>query len=87
MLWTSDSVLSGVPFYVFLWCGDMHRNYTFSLCSGLPTYDAVTPNVYVARGQRMLLFQRLPNVNVYMVAGFGALALEGDDFLLASLAF
>lgn len=58
MRWTSDSVLSGVPFCVFLWCGDMHRNYTFSLCSGLPTYDAVTPNVYVARGQRMLLFQR-----------------------------
>lgn len=30
---------------------------------------------------------RLPNVNVYMVTGFGTLALEGDDFLLASLAF
>lgn len=30
---------------------------------------------------------RLPNVHVYMVAGFGTLALEGDDFLLASLAF
>lgn len=88
MHWASDSVLAGVPFFVFLWCGDMHRNYTFPFVFWF-AYILCCHSECV-RGQRpknACVPVRLPNVNVYMVAGFGALALEGDDFLLASLAF
>lgn len=59
----------------------------FLLYSSLPTYSATCLNRTWLEAKNAFVSMRLPNVSVYMVSGFGTLALEGDDFLLASLAF
>lgn len=58
MYWAGNSVTLGVTGYVvFLWCRDMHSSYVFSIVLQFAYIQCYLPELYMAGGQRMLLFQ------------------------------